>query len=201
MALQYVYQHDASLTRKPLAAGEVITEGEFVRFNGSGEIRQFDPSADDLPHAIIVHNPEGDSIVEHDEDYVSYSELWTYRGDEGDRAYVQPLDQVDQVIPETITDEADQYGATPPEPSINDGTVVGIIADPGTGETRIVESGYTYDMDDDGTAETVSESGTGNFVAIGRATHDTHESILGNEYDTRIPVRRDGDLFTPAVNV
>jgi len=56
------------------------------------------------------------------------------------------------------------------------------------------------DVDDDATVETFSESGTGDFVAIGRQSHQTHEARLGDNYDTRVPVRLDSDLFTPSVN-
>jgi hypothetical protein len=138
--------------------------------------------------------------VDHDEDYVPYGELWTYRGDEDDKAYYTPLEAVDMIIPETITDGQDGNGNVPPEPSLGDGVVLGIIEDPATGETRVVESGYTFDVDNDSTAETFSESGAGDFVAIGRQSHQTHEARLGDNYDTRVPTRLDSDLFTPSVN-
>lgn len=200
MALQYVFDTDAPKVRKPLAAGEVITEGEFIIHTDAGEIRQFDPSSDPLPHGILVHDPAGDSIVDHDEDYVAYDELWTYRGDEDDTAYFTPLEAVDMIIPETITSGADANGNTPPEPSLGDGVTVGIISDPDTGQTRVVESGFTFDVDNDGTAETFSESGAGDFVAIGRMSHRHYQDLLGDNYDQRISVRLDSDLFTPSVN-
>lgn len=197
MSLKYVYQSDRSeLQRDPLAAGEVIKEGEFVTRTDSGELTQFDPANDSLPHGIVVHNPRGDSINKHDEDYVAYEDLWTYRGDEGDRAYFMPLTAGDQIMPQTVTDQQDANGNVPPEPTIGDGTTVGIIVGP-SGETRVVEEGYTYDANDDGTAETFSESGSGDFVALGRVYQEPQHKILENNYDQRIPVQLDADIFQP----
>ena len=184
MSLLYVDEADASLNRKPVAAGETIYEGEFAVENGDGELERFDPANDALPHYILVHNPGGDSIVEHDEDYVSYSDLWKYVGDEGDTAYVQPLASVDNIIPRTLSDNG-----TDPAPTLSEGSVVGVVTI--NGETEIVESGYT---DNGGT--TYSESGTGDFVAIGRIDQQPQQLRLSDGYDIRVPVRLDADIFT-----
>jgi hypothetical protein len=184
MALLYVDEVKSSLNRADVAAGETIQEGEFVVQNGDGALEQFDPSADTLPHGIVVHNPQGDSIVEHDEDYVAYSDLWTYNGNEGDRAYYQPLAGVDQIIPRTLADNG-----TDPEPSVGEGTVVGIVTINGT--TEIVEEGYT---DNGGTK--YGDGGTGDFVALGRIDKEPTELKLGDAYGLRVPVRLDEDIFT-----
>jgi len=184
MALLYIDESQASLNRADVAAGETFYEGEFVVQNTDGELEQFDPANDALPHGIVVHNPRGDSIVEHDEDYVDYSDLWEYNGDDGDRAYYQPLSSVDNIMPRTLSDNG-----TDPVPSINEGAVVGIVTI--NGETQIVESGYT----DDGGTE-YSESGAGDFVALGRVDKQPQELRLSDGYHIRVPVRLDADIFT-----
>lgn len=184
MALQYVFDTDVPLRRAAVAAGEVISEGEFISLT-DGEAVQFDPANDNAPVGIVVHNPRGDSIVEHDEDYVAYDELWTYRGDEGDRLYYAPIQEVDTVLPEAI-DEQTTPAST--EPDFSQGTVVGIV-NLGSGETRIVPSGYTYD----GTE--YSESGAGDFVPLGRVDHSPTGLRISAVYGNRIPVRMDADVF------
>lgn len=184
MALLYVDEVEASLNRADVASGETIYEGEFVVQNSDGDLARFDPANDDLPHGIVVHNPRGDSIVEHDEDYVAYEDLWKYNGDDGDRAYYQPLASVDQIIPRTLADNG-----TDPEPTIGEGDVVGVVTI--NGETEIVEAGYT---DDAGTK--YGDGGAGDFVALGRIDKEPLELKLGDAYHIRVPVRLDADIFT-----
>jgi hypothetical protein len=131
-----------------------------------------------------VHDPGGDSISKHDEDYQAYDTLWTYDGSEGDRLYYQPLASVDQIRPRTIEDNG-----TDPAPSLTEGAVLGIVNL--NGETRLVESGYT---DNGGT--TYSESGTGDFVAIGRLDKYPQELRIQGAFDQRVPTRLDADTFT-----
>jgi hypothetical protein len=187
MALQYVFDTDVPLRRVAVASGETITEGEFISLDSNGEAAQFDPANDDLPQGIVVHNPRGDSIVEHDEDYVQYEDLWTYDGSEGDRLYYAPLRQVDVVLPRVI-DEQTSPSST--EPDVSAGTVVGIV-NLGSGETRIVPSGYTYD------GTTYSETGTGDFIALGRVDHSPTGLKIDSTYGNRVPVRMDADVFQP----
>lgn len=184
MALLYIDEAEASLNSATVATGqEAIGEGEFVVQNGNGNLERFDPANDALPHGIIVHDPEGDSIVEHDEDYVDYVDLWEY--DPGERAYYQPLGTVDNVIPRTLSDNG-----TDPAPAVGSkGTVVGVVTI--NSETEIVESGYT---DDAGTV--YSESDAGDFVAIGRIDKRPQELRLTDAFGVRVPVRLDADLFT-----
>lgn len=200
MALLYVDEHHASLERAEVTDGEVISEGEFVIKSGPNTVRRFDPANDSLPHGIVVHhNGElSDALVEHDEDYVPYGELWQYDGSEGDHLYYQPLAEVDRIKPLTIDDSTDANGNTPPEPSIADATVVGVVDI--NGETRVVESGYTHDIDGDGADEEFSEAGAGDFVAIGRINHHPQKLRIEDAYDERVPVRLDADIFTPSVN-
>jgi len=58
-------------------------------------------------------------------------------------------------------------------------------------ETRIVQSGYT---DNSGTA--YSETGAGDFVALGRVDHYPMELRISDGFDQRVPVRLDADLYT-----
>lgn len=183
MALLYVNETAASLDSAHVATGETIKEGEFIVQNAGGDVARFDPANDALPHGIVVHYAAGDSIAEHDEDYfANYDDLWTYT--EGDRLYYQPLASVDQIQPPTLSDNG-----TDPEPSIAEGNIVGIVTI--NGETEVVQSGYT---DDAGTV--YSESGTGDFVAIGRLNKYPQEWRITSQFDQRAPIRLDSDLFT-----
>jgi hypothetical protein len=184
MALQYVFDSDAPLRRKPVTTGEVIAEGELVVENDDGTIARLDPSSDAIPNYIVVHDPRGDAIVEHDEDYVDYEDLWEYDGDAGDRAYVAPLEQVDAVLPRAIDEQTSPASS---EPSLTEGTVVGAVV-LGSGETRVVPEGYSYDT------TTYNESNN-NFVALGRVDHDNLATKVGDIYGRRIPVRLDADQF------
>jgi hypothetical protein len=197
MSLKYVFDQDESqLRRDPLADGETVTEGEFVYRNGSGELEQFDPANDALPSGIVVHHVGSlsDALVEHDEDYVPYEDLYTFDAADGDAPYYLPLKVGQTIQPETVTATTDANGNTPPEPSIGDGKTVGIITGP-SGETRIVEEGYTYDVDDDGTAETYSESGDGDFVALGEIYQEPQYKRLEDNYDQRVPVYLSAETF------
>jgi len=182
MALLYIDETDASLNRGTVATGETIHEGEFVVPVGDGEYRRADPSSDELPTGIVVHDAGGDSIVEHDEDYVNYSDLWKYEA--GDDFYYQPLASVDNIMPRTLGDNG-----TDPEPSISTDATVGYVVI--NGKTEIVESGYT---DNGGT--TYSESDTGDFVSIGRIDKKPQQLRIDDAYGIRVPIRLDSDVFT-----
>lgn len=185
MALLYVDEHNASLNRAPVKDGTTVEEGEFIVQESGGQVRSADPSADELPHGIVVHHPAGDSIAAHDEDYfANYDDLWTYDGSEGDYLYYQPLASVDQIRPRSLSDNG-----TDPAPSFTEGGIVGYVTI--NGETEVVESGYT---DNGGT--TYSESGAGNFVAIGRVDKIPQELRISDNFDERIPTRLDADTFT-----
>ena len=185
MSLKYVYQSSRSeLQRDPLADGETFYEGEFVTRNSEGELARFDLANDSLPDGIVVHNPGGDSIVEHDEDYVDYEDLWQYDGADGDRAYYLPLGPGVQIMPETLSD------TSMTEPAIGDGTVVGVVTAGASGKTEIVEEGYT----DSGT--TYNESNN-NFVALGRIYQEPQSLRIEDAYGQRVPVQLDQTHFQP----
>jgi len=186
MALLYIDEADASLNRGTVASGETINEGELVVPADGGGYRTADPSTGELPTGIVVHDPEGDSIVEHDEDYVTYDELWEYEA--GEDFYYQPLASVDNIMPRTLSDNG-----TDPAPTFspNEDTVVGYVTI--NGETELVESGYTAN---DGTE--YSESGAGDFVAIGRVDQYPQQLRLSEGFGMRLPTRLDADVFTPA---
>ena len=193
MALLYVDEHSASLNRSQVTSGEVIHEGEFVVDDGDKTVRRFDPSSDPLPHGIVVHHAgiTSDALVEHDEDYVqNYDDLWKFDGSSGDYLYWQPLASVDQIRPRSIDAQTSPDST---EPDFTEGDTIGIV-NLGSGQTRVVPSGYSYD------GTTYSETDTGNFVAIGRVDKHKQEFRIGDTYDERIPTRLDSDLFNPSVN-
>jgi hypothetical protein len=186
MSLKYVFQSDASqLRRDPLASGETITEGEFVYRDSNGELLQFDPAMHSVPSGIVVHHVGklSDALVEHDEDYVAYENLYTFSGDEGDQPYYLPLEVGQSIQPETVAD------TSLTEPSIADGKDVGIVTIGSSGETRIVESGYT----DGGT--TYSESGAGDFILLGEIYQEPQYKRIEDNYDQRVPVMLTQETF------
>lgn len=185
MALLYVDEHAASLNWGEVTSGQTLTEGEFVVDEGDGTFSRFDPANDALPTGIIVHDPEGDAIQEHDEDYVSYDALWQY--EEGENFYYQPLASVDQIRPRSIDEQTSPASS---EPDFTGTPTIGIVNLGESGETRVVPSGYTYD------GTTYSEAGAGDFVAIGRLDKYPQELRISSGYDQRIPTRLDSDLFT-----
>jgi len=184
MALLYV-DETTSLDWGEVGTGETIVEGEFIVEQSDGTIAQFDPANDALPHGIVVHDAEGDSIAEHDEDYfANYDDLWTYN--EGDNLHYAPLSAVDTIRPRSIDAQTSPAST---EPDFTGKPVIGIVT-LGGGETRVVPSGYTYD------GTTYSESGAGDFVAIGRLDQYPTELRISDSYDQRIPIRLDADTFT-----
>lgn len=186
MSLKYVFESDASqLRRDPLASGETVTEGEFVYRDGNGELVQFDPATHSTPSGIIVHHVGSlsDALVEHDEDYVAYEDLYTFDAADGDAPYYLPLKVGQTIQPETVKD------TSLTEPSIGDGTEVGIVTIGSSGETRIVESGYT----DSGT--TYSESGAGDFILLGEIYQEPQYKLLEDNYDQRVPVMLTQETF------
>jgi len=182
MALLYIDEADASLNRGEVASGETIQEGELVVSNGDGTYSTADPSASETPIGIVVHDPEGDSIVEHDEDYVDYDDLWTYEG--GENFYYQPLASVDNIMPSSLSDNG-----TDPEPSFLEGAIVGYVNI--NGQTEIVQEGYTDDAGDTYN----DDAGAGDWVALGRVDQRPQETRIGNAYGIRIPTRLDSDLY------
>jgi len=189
MALLYIDEHSASLNQAAVKSGETIVEGEFIVDNGDNTVSAFDPANDELPQGIVVHDPRGDATAQHDEDYfTNYDDLWTYDGDDGDDLYWQPLASVDQIRPRSI-DEQSNPSST--EPDFTGTPTIGIVT-LGSGETRVVPSGYTYD------GTTYSESGAGDFAAIGRLDKYPQELRISSSYDQRIPTRLDADIFTTA---
>jgi hypothetical protein len=183
MALLYVDEVSASLNTGTVTSGETLHEGEFVVQNSDGTFARFDPANDSLPVGIIVHNDGSlsDALVEHDEDYVAYSDLRTY--DAGETFYYQPLTSVNQIMPETLSDNG-----TDPAPSISEGNVVGIVTI--NTQTEIVEAGYT----DDSTTQ-YGDGGSGDFVAIGRIDKEPQNLRLEDAFHQRVPVRLDADLY------
>ena len=183
MGLKFVHEAKANLQRSEVGTGP-IAEGEFVVEQSDGTVRPFDPANDSLPHGIVVHYAEGDSIAEHDEDYfANYDDLWTYAA--GENLYWNPLSDVDRIMPKAI---AEQSNPSSSEPDFGEGKVIGVVA-LGSGETRVVPEGYTYD------GVTYGESGAGDFVSVGRMEDYPQNLRIQTAYDQRIPIRLDADLF------
>jgi len=181
----YVDEADASLNRGTVTDGETISEGELIVEVGDGTHRRADPSAGELPTGIVVHDAGGDAIVEHDEDYVAYEDLWTYEA--GENFYYQPLASVDNIMPESLTDNG-----TDPAPSLTQGVTVGYVVINGT--TEIVEEGYT-----DNAGDTYNDdAGAGDWAPLGRVDQTPQEYRLSDGYGILVPVRLDADVFTPA---
>ncbi len=182
MSLKYIDEADASLNSAPVGEGETLYEGEFVTINGNGALERVDPASDTLPQGIIVHDPGG-AIVEHDEDYVPYEDLWKYTGDERRNPRYQPLAPVDNVIPELLSDNG-----TDPAPQLTEGTVMGIVTI--NTQTEVVPAGYT-----DNAGTQYGNGGAGDFIAIGRIDQKPQQARF-DEYGYRVPIRLDADLFT-----
>jgi len=181
MSLQYVDEADASLNWGTVASGETIHEGELVYSVGDGTFRRCDPANGETPTGIVVHYAEGDAIVEHDEDYVDYEDLWQYEA--GENFYYQPLASVDNIMPETLTDNG-----TDPAPSISEEAIVGYVTI--NGQTEIVEEGYT-----DNAGTKYGDGGTGDWVALGRIDQKPTHLKLSDGYGIRVPVRLDAEIF------
>lgn len=188
MSLKYVFESDAAQLRKdPLADGEDIYEGEFVTRNSDGELARFDPANDALPSGIVVHHVGrlSDALNLHDEDYSTYEELYHFEAANDDSVYYLPLEAGQSIMPPTIED------TDLTEPSVGDGTTVGIVNIGSSGKTRVVESGYS----DGGT--TYSEGGAGDFVALGTIYQEPQYKRLEDNYNQRIPVYLDTETFQP----
>jgi len=185
MSLQYIDEADASLNRGTVASGETIHEGELVVADDGEDgnvYRRADPSAGETPIGIVVHDSGGDSIVEHDEDYVDYDDLWKYEA--GEDFYYQPLASVDNIMPPSMTDNG-----TDPAPSFLEGSIVGYVTI--NGETEIVEEGYTDDAGDTYN----DDGGAGDWVALGRVDQRPQETRIGSSFGIRVPTRLDADLY------
>lgn len=178
-----IYSVDTLRSLDSEPANSNIKEGEpAVRLDGGG-VDPLDVSTDTEIDALVVHEREGDANPRYETDYVSYSELYTYKPagnksdeDFDDRVPLLPLQPNDVVRTYSIEDE------TVDEPTFTENDLVGFI-DLGNGP-RLVPSGYT-----DGDGNTYSESDTGDFVAFGYVdklpTHKTQRSGYGE----LIPVR------------
>lgn len=188
MGTLHIVEEEKSLDRGVVKSGNTVKEGELIVCEddgGDGVVRRFEPANDTFPHGIVVHHRVGDSIAEHDEDYVAYNELWTYDG--GEELYYQPLAASSVILPWSM---AEQTSPASSEPTFSEYKTIGVV-DFGNGP-RVVPSGYTYD------GTTYSESGAGDFVAIGRMDTQLQTTRISESYDERIPVRLDLDLLIDA---
>jgi len=178
MSYQYVTETQVSANWGEVATGETIHEGELIVSLGDGTFRRADASSDEEPDGIVIHYAEGDAIVEHDEDYVqNYEDLWKY--EEGENFYWVPITDVDQVQPESLTDNT-----TDPAPSFTEEAEVGYVNI--NTQTEIVQAGYT---DDAGTK--YGDGGTGDFVSLGRVDKYPQQLRISDGFGTRIPIRLD----------
>lgn len=139
-------------------ANEAIEPGELVHDGGAGVTRF--AFADGDYDGLAVYDPE--YLSAEDEDAIASGEYAA-----GDRVRYQPDEHGAVLRARTLEDSGG------PAPSISHGTVVGVIDDsaadaPSGVVGRLVEEGYTADINGDGTSTTFDRA-TGNFLAIGKA--------------------------------
>lgn len=165
-------------------ANEDIDVGELVFNLDTGGVRRADGS-DARIDGVAVFPKTGDAISE-DEDDATYG---VYVASEDDRVAYGANTQSDRFNALTIEDGGQGNSA----PSIEHGTVVGLV-DPTNADApdgvkgRVVEEGYSADIDGDGAATTFNRS-NGNFLPLGLAYKDSATS-----FDTLVEVERRTDL-------
>ncbi len=177
MALIYVEEHEKSLDSEP--ANGTINEGDLVVREVGGGAHVVDPSADSDVDCIVPHLANADNIAEHEYDYRSGLDSFTFDGDGtvsgSDRVPLAVKEENAVWRPSTIPDDG-----TNPAPSIERNTTVGVV-DLGSG-VGIVEAGYT---DDGGTQ--YGDGGAGDFIELGEAEVDENETV--SDFDERVRVR------------
>lgn len=133
----------------------------------------------------IVEDLADDHIAEHDEDYRSGLDQFTYDSSDGDRPQIGGGEDHARLRCRTPADNG-----TDPAPAIQGWSVVG-VADIGGYEGRVVEEGY----EDSGAV--VYERGAGNFNVVGLAMMSdskTHSANGMTDFDGLIHVLRRADL-------
>jgi len=179
IAVDTARSNDSELVDENIKVGEPA-----VRKSGGG-LRQLDASSDTDVDYIVLYEREGDHVLEYETDFVSYSELYTYKPasnkpdeDWDDRAVLLPLTEKDVVRALTPEDE------TLSEPTFTNNDVVGFINAPNG--PRLVPDGYTDDFS--GASTTYTES-NGNFVKLGEVDVQAPFKTIRGGYGEYIGVR------------
>lgn len=158
MAVNF-YVESADRASQSGLANEQIAPGTLVSDDGAGvNLLSF---ADGDYTGLALHDPE--YLSAEDEDAIASG---LYEVD--DRVKYHPSEDAAVVKVRTI-DGAD----TDPAPAIDNKTIVGVVDEsdadaPSGAQGRLVEEGYTTDIDGDGVSTTFSRA-NGNFIAVGRA--------------------------------
>lgn len=130
---------------------------------------------------VALHPDSGAWAHDHDED----TDPLVYQASENDRASYNGYE--DGAIVRALTTADD----TAPAPSISEGDVVGVVdttnADAPDARGRLVEEGYSADVDGDGAATTFSRA-NGNFLAVGRAGNLNGETVTAYDVECRVEV-------------
>lgn len=184
MALEF-YVEQADRSPQSGVANEEIYAGELVHDEGAGvDLLTF---ADGPENVALARYDAEAMAAEWEEDIVEE------KYDTGQRVQYQPQEDDSIQRIRTISDEA------APAPAIGHRTVVGVVDEtntdaPANAEGRIVEEGYTTDLDGDTTDTTFSRAND-NFKAVGVAYRPAQEAgEVENRYDYPVRVIMFGGL-------
>lgn len=181
MALLYVDENEKSLDSE-LANG-TVEEGQIVTREAGGGVHRTDPATDTRMDGIVPHLKGGDHIAEHDEDFRTSLDAFTYDGDgtvAGDSDDVPIAVKEENAIfrPLTIVNNGTD-GA--PSISANDDVGLAKLSD---GTIGVVQAGYT---DSQATPVTYGNGGGGDFLPLGYA--DLAHNEVVNDFDERVRLR------------
>lgn len=176
MATQF-YLESADRPSQSGLANESLAPGVLVSDDGTG-VAKF-AFADGDYDGLALYDPEW--LSAEDEDAIASG---TYEVD--DRVRFHPSEDAAVVKARTIDDD------TAPAPNIGHRSVVGVVDDssvdaPAAPQGRLVEEGYTTDIDGDGVTTEFSRANN-NFIAVGRA-YRPGRTAGSNVTDFDAPVR------------
>lgn len=183
MATDFVAVDTArSYDSEPASENIEVTEPA-VRLSGGG-VRPLDVVNDTEIDYIVGYDRVGDHVERYETDYVSYTDLYTYKpaANKADEDYddivtaLIPLVDKDVVRPTSLEDTSET------EPTFTENDEVGFV-DFGNGP-RLVEAGYT-----DSAGTVYGDGGTGDFVSFGRVDKLPSHKTQRSGYGELIPVR------------
>lgn len=160
---------------------ESLAPGDIVTRESGGGAHKTDPGSDDDWDGIVLHLEGGDHIADHERDYRSSLDDFTYdpvsQDSYEDTINLAPIQlQEDGAVFRPYAQQDDSE----PAPSIQRLDTVGVITL--NGSQQIVEDGYT---DNGGT--TYGDGNTGDFLALGEAEVPANETF--DSRDKRVPIR------------
>jgi len=184
MALEF-YVEQADRSPQSGVANEEIYAGELIHDDGSG-----------VDTLLFADGPENVGLARYDAEAMVAEwgeDIVEEKYDAGQRVQYQPQEDDSIQRVRTIDDE------TAPAPAIGHRTVVGVVDEtstdaPSNAGGRIVEEGYTTDLDGDTTSTTFSRA-NGNFKAVGVAYRPAQEAgQVEDRYDHPVRVIMFGGL-------